>query len=163
MFYTLIRLSDAMFNAFASNLQIRKFDDRSRQIRDYALWIHLFFAEQALLKYYEHNVWLCGSKSKQNTVSQHVSRGLLCQWVVFILSAKQVAFINSKYDWMGWSQKFVQKWLQWQPEPLNRNESGRFGALKSDSTRHFFRGACTGSGHYGFHSFPVVDWFCLFI
>ena len=56
MFYTVIRLSDAMLNVFASNLQIRKSDDRSRQIRDYALWIHLFVAEQALLKYYEHNV-----------------------------------------------------------------------------------------------------------
>jgi hypothetical protein len=32
--------------------------------------------------------------------------------------------------------------LKWQPEPLSRNESGRFGALKSDSTRHFFRNAC---------------------
>jgi nitrogen fixation-related uncharacterized protein len=29
---------------------------------------------------------------------------------------------------------------------LNRNESGRFGALKSDSTHHFFRNACTKSG-----------------
>jgi hypothetical protein len=28
---------------------------------------------------------------------------------------------------------------------LNRNESGRFGALKSDSTHHFFRNACTKS------------------
>ena len=56
MFYTVIRLSDAMLNVFASNLQIRKFDDRSRQIRDYEFWIHLFFTEQALLKYYEHNV-----------------------------------------------------------------------------------------------------------
>jgi hypothetical protein len=28
-------------------------------------------------------------------------------------------------------------------EPLNRNESGRFGTLKSDSTHHFFRNACT--------------------
>jgi hypothetical protein len=26
-----------------------------------------------------------------------------------------------------------------------------------------FRNACTKSRHYGFHSFPVVDWFCLFI
>jgi hypothetical protein len=25
---------------------------------------------------------------------------------------------------------------------LNRNESGRFGALKSDSTHHFFRSHC---------------------
>jgi hypothetical protein len=31
---------------------------------------------------------------------------------------------------------------------LNRNESGRFGALKSDSTHHFFRNACTKSGSY---------------
>ena len=26
---------------------------------------------------------------------------------------------------------------------MNRKESGRFGALKSDSTHHFFRNACT--------------------
>jgi hypothetical protein len=36
--------------------------------------------------------------------------------------------------------------LLWQPEPLNRNESGRFGGLKSDSTHHFFRNVCTKSG-----------------
>jgi hypothetical protein len=30
---------------------------------------------------------------------------------------------------------------------LSRNESGRFGALKSDSTHHFFRNACTKSGN----------------
>ena len=30
-------------------------------------------------------------------------------------------------------------------EPLNRNQSGRFGALKSDSTHHFFGNACTKS------------------
>jgi hypothetical protein len=29
---------------------------------------------------------------------------------------------------------------------LNRNESGRIGALKSDSTHHFFRNTCTKSG-----------------
>jgi hypothetical protein len=50
-----------------------------------------------------------------------------------------------------------------QLEPLNRNEIGRFGALKSDSTHHFFRNACAKSGSLRFHSFPVVDWFCLFI
>jgi hypothetical protein len=53
----------------------------------------------------------------------------------------------------------------WQPEPLSRNESGGFGALKSDSTHHFFRNACT---NYQVRvitvfRFPVVDWFCLFI
>jgi hypothetical protein len=40
-----------------------------------------------------------------------------------------------------------------QPEPLNRNESGRFGALKSDSTHHFFRNACTKSGSLRFSQF----------
>ena len=37
--------------------------------------------------------------------------------------------------------------------PLNRNESGRFGALKSDSTHHFFRNACTKSGSLRFSQF----------
>ena len=50
--------------------------------------------------------------------------------------------------------------IRWQPEPLTRNESVRFGALNSDSTHHIFRNACTKSG---FHSFLVADWFCLFI
>jgi hypothetical protein len=40
---------------------------------------------------------------------------------------------------------------------LCRNESGKFGALKSDSI------PVPSQGHYGFHSFPVVDRFCLFI
>jgi hypothetical protein len=46
---------------------------------------------------------------------------------------------------------------------LRRNERGRFGALKSDSTHHFFRNASMSGTLYGFHSFPFVDWFCLFI
>jgi hypothetical protein len=48
-------------------------------------------------------------------------------------------------------------------ETLSRNERGRLGALKSDSTHHFFRNACTKLGSLRFHSFPVADWFCLFI
>ena len=40
---------------------------------------------------------------------------------------------------------------------FERNESGRFGTLKSDSIHHFFRNACTKSGSLRFHSFPVVD------
>jgi hypothetical protein len=52
-------------------------------------------------------------------------------------------------------QNVFQGWilLQWQLEPLNRNESGRFGALKSDSTHHFFRNACTKSGPLRFSQF----------
>jgi hypothetical protein len=34
-----------------------------------------------------------------------------------------------------------------------RNESGRFGALKSDSTHHFFRNVCTKSGSLRFSQF----------
>ena len=46
---------------------------------------------------------------------------------------------------------------------FERYESGRFGALKSDSTHHFFRNACTSQGHYGFHSFPLLtDFVCLY-
>jgi hypothetical protein len=37
--------------------------------------------------------------------------------------------------------------------PLSRNESGRFGALKSDSTHYFFRNACTKSGSLRFSQF----------
>ena len=36
---------------------------------------------------------------------------------------------------------------------FNRNESGMFGALKSDSTHHFFRNACTKSGSLRFSQF----------
>jgi hypothetical protein len=39
----------------------------------------------------------------------------------------------------------------------NRNGSGRFGAVKSDSTHHFFGNTCTKSGPLRFLSFPVVD------
>ena len=35
--------------------------------------------------------------------------------------------------------------------------------LKSDSTHHFFGNACSMSGSLRFFTFPVVDWFCLFI
>jgi hypothetical protein len=43
--------------------------------------------------------------------------------------------------------------LNWQPETLSRNESGRFGALKSESIHHFFRNACTKSGSLRFSQF----------
>jgi hypothetical protein len=45
---------------------------------------------------------------------------------------------------------WIKVMLQWQPEPLNCNGSGRFGALKSDSTHHFFKKACTKSGSLRF-------------
>ena len=38
-------------------------------------------------------------------------------------------------------------------ETLSRNDRGRFGALKSDSTHHCFRNACTKSGSLRFSQF----------
>ena len=48
-------------------------------------------------------------------------------------------------------------------EPLNRNESGRFGALTLIQPTISLEMPVPSQGHYGFHSFPVVDLFCLFI
>jgi hypothetical protein len=39
----------------------------------------------------------------------------------------------------------------------------RFGALKSDSTHHFFRNACTKSGSLRFSAFQLLtDFVCLY-
>jgi hypothetical protein len=51
------------------------------------------------------------------------------------------------------SQSTTGKLLYWQPEPSNNDESGRFSALKSDSTHHFFRNVCTKSGSLRFSQF----------
>jgi hypothetical protein len=40
---------------------------------------------------------------------------------------------------------------------LSRNESGRFGILKSDSPTISLEMPVPSQGHYGVHSFPVVD------
>jgi hypothetical protein len=53
----------------------------------------------------------------------------------------------------NFSTKISQKEFNLLQEHLNRNESGRFGALKSDSTDHFFRNACTKSGSLRFSQF----------
>ena len=49
-------------------------------------------------------------------------------------------------------------------ELLNRNESGRFGALKSDSTHHFVRNACTKSVSLRFLTVfrLLTDFVCLY-
>jgi hypothetical protein len=43
--------------------------------------------------------------------------------------------------------------LKFESFAVYRNESGRFGALKSDSNHHFFRNACTKSGSLRFSQF----------
>jgi hypothetical protein len=37
------------------------------------------------------------------------------------------------------------------------------GRLSSSSEYHYLEMHVPSQGHYGLHSFPVVDWFCLFI
>ena len=49
--------------------------------------------------------------------------------------------------------KLCYKYCNSDSETLSRNERGRFGALKSDSTHHFFRNACTKSGSLRFSQF----------
>ena len=50
-----------------------------------------------------------------------------------------------------------------QMHALSRDESGRFGALKSDSIHHFFRNACTKSGSLRFSVFRLLtDFVCLY-
>jgi hypothetical protein len=44
-------------------------------------------------------------------------------------------------------------WLKY--NYLTTGERGRFGALKSDSTHHFFRNACTKSGSLRFSQFST--------
>jgi hypothetical protein len=44
---------------------------------------------------------------------------------------------------------------------FERNESGRFDAVKSNSIHYFFGNACTKSGSLRFFQFPVVDSICV--
>jgi len=77
---------------------------------------------------------------------------LPCPYCNRIKGAKTLHFHSEGTRWVG----IVEIW-----HSLNRSESGRFGALKSDSTHHFFGNACTKSGSLRLSQFPVVDWFCL--
>ena len=71
-----------------------------------------------------------------------------------------LAFQSLEYElsWRRFFQKHVVR------SKLERNESGRFGALKSDSTHHFFRNACTKSGSLQFSQFfgLLTDFVCLY-
>ena len=54
---------------------------------------------------------------------------------------------------VGYFTFYNKNGLHYKFKVMNRNESGRFGALKSDSTHHFFRNACTKSGSLRFSQF----------
>jgi hypothetical protein len=62
----------------------------------------------------------------------------------FIIFSSETEYISTR----SWYRN-----INFLPEPLNRNESGRFGALNSDSAHHFFRNACTKSGSLRFSQF----------
>jgi hypothetical protein len=101
--------------------------------------------------------WKCIKIKKSRKMSRMFFLSM-CDVKIFLTFTSPNMVLLRQLFYLFWSCVWIL--LQWQLEPLNRNESGRFGALKSDSTHHFFRNAFT---NYGFHSFPVVDWFCLFI
>ena len=69
--------------------------------------------------------------------------------VIYILDNAGQAVRTIEIDQVG----FIWYLHPGSPEPLNRNESGRFGALKSDSTHHFYRNASTKSGSLRFSQF----------
>ena len=77
--------------------------------------------------------------------------------------SRQTSFLAASIDLSVSQSAMMDKSLQFSGLSLSRNERGRFGALKSDSIHHFFRNACIKSGSLRFNSFPVVEWFCLFI
>jgi hypothetical protein len=77
-----------------------------------------------------------------------------------LLFTKYLNDLDSKHhsDWIvpievfrkiGWSS-IPSKSVKVFDAGLSRNESERFGALKSYSTHHFFRNACTKSGSLQF-------------
>ena len=60
----------------------------------------------------------------------------------------------SKLEWSKWeNQTLTIQGKKKTRKMLQLKKSGRFGALKSDSTHHFFRNACTKSGSLRFSQF----------
>jgi hypothetical protein len=70
---------------------------------------------------------------------------------------------NVRQNWLGQESTSVitVSNYTWQPEHLSRIESGRFGTLKSDSTHHFLKNACTKSRSLRFSVFRLLTDFSL--
>ena len=92
----------------------------------------------------------------------------LCCFFVFLFFLFVFFKYNQRPYTSGANKAITMTWKNWFPkylnsyfsklscrlsEPLSRNESGRFGTLKSDSTHHFFRNACKKSGSLRFSQF----------
>jgi hypothetical protein len=93
--------------------------------------------------------WPCWKSEHQNhiTVSQSSNDYFLQFWLLLCLFFPSIVQNNAIVTL----------------EPFNRTGSGRFGAVTFYSTHHFIGNACTKSGPLLFPSFPVVNWFCLFV
>ena len=74
-------------------------------------------------------------------------------YVIKFVSDDNKWWIFIKYYYTHFVPVLLKMLLEWQLEPFNRNGSGRFGAVKSDSTLHFFGNACTKSGPLRFSQF----------
>ena len=84
------------------------------------------------------------------------SRKILVSYKTFkeIITSTVDRWLKQVLDRSGIDSKLLQLILsEVHPLQLDRNESGRFGALKSDSTHHFVRNACTKSGSLRFSQF----------
>jgi hypothetical protein len=96
---------------------------------------------------------LTGLGKWSNILRVIIWRIIICQWTNKTLTICKHFYHGHCYcyfDHLEFAPLFS---LVWQPETLSRNESGRFGALKSDSTHQFFRNACTKSGSLRFSQF----------
>jgi hypothetical protein len=99
--------------------------------------------------------WLILSNSfKSSTKLTQWSKHILTIWVARLMSNKRQGLLILHehlcslpgFDWACDAHLFSF-------QTLSRNERGRFGALKSDSTHHFFRNACTKAGSLRFSQF----------
>ena len=81
-------------------------------------------------------------RKNSNTIKKH-------NYLQSLNTKKTTTFPNGNTSYLKGYLEENQK-LSRRNEPLNRNESGRFGAVKSNSTHHFFGNACTKSGSLRF-------------
>ena len=106
----------------------------------------------------DENVWVLRTMRYYilKTEPKRRSRKILVSYKTFkeIITSTVDRWLKQVLDRSGIDSKLLQLILsEVHPLQLDRNESGRFGALKSDSTHHFVRNACTKSGSLRFSQF----------
>jgi hypothetical protein len=80
------------------------------------------------------------------------------EWCTYFHNLKNVRYdnnfeVDSMNNYIHCNNDVLKLYCFFLNDTLNRNESGRFGALKSDSTQNIFRNACTKSGSLRFSQF----------